>query len=107
MTYSYELLAVGIMAAVTALLRFLPFAVFKGRETPAVLTYLGKALPFAVMGMLCVYCIKDIGFGSLKEFLPITAAVVVTVVLHTVKRNTLLSIIGGTAVYMIMIRLPL
>jgi len=88
-------------AVVTALLRFLPFAIFgENRKTPPVITYLGRVLPFAIMGMLVVYCLKDISapFG-LPEFLGCGAVAA----LHVWKRSTLLSIAGGTAVYMLLL----
>ena len=49
---------VAVMAAVTILLRFLPFWVFKGK-TPAYITYLGKVLPPAIIGMLVIYCLRN------------------------------------------------
>ena len=49
-----------VSAAVTAALRFAPFLIFgRGKETPELVLYLGKVLPFAIMGMLVVYCMKD------------------------------------------------
>ena len=57
---TYVILAVAIMALVTAAIRFAPFVLFAGRKTPKVITYLGSVLPYAVMGMLVVYCLKDV-----------------------------------------------
>ena len=52
---------IAVIALVTALLRFLPFWIFgENRKTPALITYLGKVLPYAIMGMLVVYCLKDV-----------------------------------------------
>ena len=54
---------VAIMAVITMLLRFLPFWVFGGKkQTSPLITYLGKVLPFAIMGMLVVYCLKSVNF---------------------------------------------
>lgn len=103
--FVYAALAVGVMALVTALLRFLPFFVFNGRRpVPKVIRYLGATLPYAVMGMLVVYCLKSISFGSLSGWLPPALSVFAVVVLHIWKRNTLFSIIAGTALYMLLIR---
>ena len=101
MTELHAVLLVAVTSAVTILLRFLPFAVFSGsRKTPAYVTYLGKVLPFAVMGMLVVYCLKDLTapFG-----IPELLGCVVVALLHVWKRSTLLSIGGGTAVYMLLV----
>ena len=106
MSRQAALWAVVIMAAVTALLRFLPFWIFSGkRKTPRVVAYLGRVLPYALMGMLVVYCLRGVGFASLSGWLPALAASLCVVGLHVWRRNTLVSIVGGTAVYMILIRL--
>ena len=97
--------AVVIMAVVTALLRFLPFLIFGGKhKTPKAVTYLGKVLPCAVMGMLVIYCLRDVTFGSLAGFLPSLIACAVVVGLYLLKKNTLLSIAGGTVCYMILVQ---
>ena len=102
----YTFLLVGVVALVTALLRFLPFLVFDGRRSvPAVIRYLGQVLPYSVMAMLVVYCLKGVSFGAFSEWLPSAISVAAVVVLHLWKRNTLLSIIGGTACYMLLLRL--
>lgn len=103
---TYSALMVGVVALVTILLRFLPFMIFGGkRKTPELITYLGKVLPFAIMGMLVVYCLRNISFASSPFGLPELIAVAVVVGLHLWKRNTLVSIIGGTACYMVLVQL--
>jgi branched-subunit amino acid transport protein AzlD len=92
---------IAVAALVTALLRFLPFWIFGGkRKTPELVTYLARVLPYAIMGMLVIYCLKDMTapFG-LPELLGCAAVVL----LHVWKRSTLLSIAGGTACYMLLI----
>lgn len=97
--------AVVIMAAVTILLRVLPFLVFSRGKTPAYVSFLGKYLPYAIMGMLVVYCLKGISFVTMPFGIPELAAAAVVVFLHLWKRNTLLSILCGTACYMAIIQL--
>lgn len=93
-------------ALVTALLRFLPFMIFSGdRETPAYISYLGKVLPYAIMAMLVVFCLKGISFAAAPYGIPEFLACGLTALLHVWKRNTLLSIVGGTACYMMLIQL--
>lgn len=95
-----------VMALVTAGLRFLPFVIFtKGRKVPEVVAYLGRVLPYAVMAMLVVYCLKGISFVQMPFGLPEIISVVLVVVLHVWKRNTLLSIVGGTVCYMVLVQL--
>ena len=98
------MLAIVIMALVTAALRFLPFVLFVGRETPRWISYLGKVLPYAIMGMLVVYCLKGVSFTAPARFLPELIAGSVVVVSYVVKRSTLLSIIGGTVCYMLLVQ---
>ena len=94
-----------VMAAVTAALRFLPFLVFRRRETPAFISYLGRALPCAVMGMLVVFCFKNVSLTAAPFGIPELIASAIVVGLHAWRRNTLLSILVGTASYMLMVQL--
>lgn len=95
-----------VMALVTAALRFLPFIIFsKGRKVPEVVAYLGRVLPYAVMAMLVVYCLKGISFVKMPFGVPELISVVLVVVLHVWKRNTLLSIVGGTVCYMVLVQM--
>lgn len=105
MNNHYALLIVLTMSAVTILLRFLPFLVFGKRETPKFVEYLGNVLPYAVMAMLVVYCLKGVSFISVPFAIPEIVSVVMVVLIHTWKRNTLLSIVLGTICYMILIRI--
>ena len=103
---TYIWLSVAIIALLTAALRFLPFALFgNGRQTPRIIEKLSSMLPYAIMGMLVVYCLKDTSFSSLGGFMPALIASAVVVLLHVWKRNTLLSIISGTVCYMLLVQL--
>ncbi len=97
--------AIAVMAAVTLLLRVLPFLIFREGKAPAYIEFLGKYLPYSIMGMLVIYCIKDISFVKPPFGLPELACVVLVAVLHIWKRNTLLSIVTGTASYMLLLRI--
>ena len=102
---SHAALIIVVAGAVTLLLRFLPFLIFNGkRETPPYIIYLGKVLPYAIMGMLVIYCLRGISFTAAANFLPELIACAVVVLAHVWKRNTLLSIISGTACYMLLVQ---
>lgn len=105
---THGVIAIVIMICVTAALRFIPFVVFNGkRETPKLITYLGKTLPAAIMGMLVVYCLKGVEFTKnvgLEGWLPALIASLSVVLSYIWKKNTLLSIILGTAIYMLLLR---
>ncbi len=99
----HSLALVLTMAAVTAVLRFLPFVLFS-KKTPAPILYLASRLPNAIMAMLVVYCLKNVSFLSGTHGIPEIMAVVLVVILHKWKHNTLLSILGGTAAYMVLVQ---
>lgn len=102
----HDILLVAIVALVTAFLRFLPFLIFgENRTTPPLIAYLGKVLPFAIMGMLVVYCLKDVHFLSGSFGIPEILGCAVVALLHVWKRNTLLSIGAGTVCYMLLVQL--
>jgi len=96
---------VAVVALVTIGLRFLPFIIFRGRETPKFIAYLGKVLPFAIMGMLVVYCLRNVSFTAAPFGIPEVISVVLVVALHIWKKNTLLSIISGTVCYMVLVQM--
>ena len=104
MVNTHTFLLIAVIAVVTYLLRSLPFLVFSGGKTPAFVTYLGKVLPYAIMGMLVVYCLKDTTVLSWPYGIPELLACIVVVLLHLWRRNTLLSIAVGTACYMVLIQ---
>lgn len=94
----HTLAVIAVAALVTIVLRFAPFLIFRG-QTPPVISWLGRVLPFAIMGMLVVYCLKEPASAfAWKELL----GCAVVALLHIWKRSTLLSIAGGTAVYMLL-----
>ncbi len=94
---------VAVMSLVTILLRFLPFLIFR-KQTPAYITYLGKVLPPAIIGMLVVYCLKDITLTAHPHGLPELIAAACVVGLQVWRRNALISILSGTVVYMLLIQ---
>ena len=94
---------VAVMALVTMLLRFLPFIVFR-KKVPGYIVYLGEVLPPAIIGMLVIYCLKDVDLLSGSHGIPELIAAACVVALQALKRNTLLSILAGTAVYMLLVQ---
>ena len=101
----HSLLIVAVMAVFTALTRFLPFFAFpEGRKRPKVITYLGTVLPYALIGMLVVYCFKSVSVFAYPYCIPELLAVVLVIVLHIWKRNTLISVFGGVIFYMVLVQ---
>lgn len=106
MNNTHSVLLVLVIAIVTIALRFLPFIIFSNKnKTPKLITYLGNVLPFAIMGMLVIYCLRNISFVYSPFGLPEIISCVLVVILHAWRGNTLLSILSGTVVYMILVQL--
>lgn len=93
------------VAAGTQLTRWLPFLLFpEKRQPPGVILFLGRVLPPAVMGLLVVYCLKNVSLTAAPHGLPEAIAIGAIVIVHRWRGNVLLSIAGGTAVYMLLIQ---
>lgn len=106
LTPQQTLLMILAVAAGAVLTRFFPFLLFpENRKIPPIISYLGRALPAAMMGLLVVYCLKDVTFTAAPFGLPEAIAVCVIIGLHSWKSNTLLSIGGGTLVYMLLVQM--
>ena len=101
---AHSAMLVAVMSVVTILLRAAPFLVFK-KKAPAYIIYLGRVLPAAIIGMLVIYCLRDTDLLSAPFGAPELIAGLLVVWLHAWKRNILLSILAGTASYMLLIRL--
>lgn len=101
----HAIATIATAALVTVGLRFLPFLIFgESRKTPTIISYLGQVLPFAIMGMLVVYCLKDVSLTDAPFGIPEFLGCVTVAGLHVWKRNTLLSIGAGTVFYMILVQ---
>lgn len=105
LTYWQTLAIILAVAAGTQLTRWLPFLVFpESRQPPAWVEALGKLLPAAMMGLLVVYCLRNVAWLSAPHGAPELIAIAAVVALHLWKRNVLLSIAGGTVLYMVLVQ---
>jgi branched-subunit amino acid transport protein AzlD len=106
MTNTISTVAVILVVAVcTFLTRVFPFLIFGGkREVPKWVSLLGKSLPPTIIATLVIYCLKEINIFYGNHGLPELISVSVVILLHVWKKNTLLSILAGTAIYMILIQ---
>lgn len=106
LTPSQTILTIAAIAIGTMITRFLPFVIFpESKEPPIVVEYLAKVLPAAMMGLLVVYCLKNVSIITAPHGLPELIAIAVIVLLHKWRDNVLLSIGGGTLVYMLLVQL--
>ena len=104
MTLTQQIATVAILALATSLTRFVPFVLFHGSRTPRYIHYLSQVLPPAVFGMLVVYCMKDVDFAAGSHGMPELTGVALTVGLHLRWRRMLVSIMGGTLYYMLLVQ---
>lgn len=117
LTTTQAIAAIAVMAVVTFFTRALPFLLFdRGDHPPKLVLYLGRVLPPAVIAMLIIYCLKSnilaveanltslLDPAVLNQWLPALLAVAVVVILHIWKHNNLLSIFGGTILYMFLVQ---
>ena len=106
MTLTEQIITIGAVVLATMLTRFLPFIIFPaGKSTPKFIQYLGKVLPAAVFGLLVVYCLKDVNILTGSHGIPELIAIAFVIVLHLWKKQMLLSIAGGTVLYMLLVQL--
>lgn len=96
------LVVVGLTTMAT---RFVPFLLFGGKyAAPEWIKRLGLILPSALMGMLVIYCLKDVQILQYPYGIPELIGCAVTAGLHAWKRNYLISIAAGTILYMLLVQ---
>lgn len=100
----HSVFLIAVIAAVTIILRFLPFILFS-QKLPKIVSYLGTVLPCAIIAMLVVYCLKDISLTDSSHGIPESVSVLLVIIIHKWKHNTLFSILTGTIFYMLILQL--
>lgn len=102
----YILSAILVSAGITLGLRALPFLFFRDeRKMPEWLSRLGAILPSAIMAVLIVYCLRSVKSDFVGSGIPGMLAVLVVAISYRWKHNTFISIVAGTVVYMVLIRM--
>lgn len=105
MTFTEQMITIGMVVLGTVLTRFLPFLIFPaGKPVPNYIRYLGKALPPAVFGLLVIYCLKNVSLFAGSHGVPEFLSIAVVAGLHLWKRQMLVSIAGGTICYMVLVQ---
>ncbi len=106
MVDTYHAIAIIAVATIcTFITRVVPFALFgRNKAMPPLVKEIATKLPPAIIAILVIYCIKDVNLGDMTKFAATIISVVAVVVLHLWKRKILLSIGGGTVIYMVLLR---
>ena len=104
--FLYSVSIITAVAVTSYFLRAFPFLVLnkKNKAVEKYMMYLGKVLPPAVIGILIIFCLKDTSIVNSPYGIPEMLAVAVVVLLHVWKRNSLISILGGTVFYMYLVQ---
>ncbi|MPW25712.1 branched-chain amino acid transporter AzlD [Alkalibaculum sp. M08DMB] len=105
LTNSNLIITIIIMATTTFFTRLVPFIIFpSNKETPKYILYLGDVLPYSIIGMLIIYCLKNISLLTFPYGMGEIIAILFVIIVHVWKKNTLLSICGGTILYMFLVQ---
>ena len=106
MSTTQHIITILMVVLATMLTRYLPFVLFPaGKKTPAYIQYLGKTLPYAAIGLLVVYCIKDVNFTVAPFGIFEIISIFTVAILHFWKKNMFLSIAVGTLLYMVLVQM--
>lgn len=105
MSLTEQIITIVMCVIGTVMPRSLAFLLFKpGKNMPAYIRYLGRALPAAIFAMLVVYCLKNVSFVSGSYGIPEMIGLMVTTAIHLWKHNMMLSMVAGTAIYMLLVQ---
>lgn len=106
MTFTQQIITIIMVVLGTIITRFLSFVIFPSdREAPKYVQDIGVLLPSAVLGLLVIYCLKDVKIHSGNHGIPELIAVGIVTLLHIWKKNMFLSIAGGTIIYMALVQI--
>ena len=104
--YMHAILIIVVMGGATLATRILPVLIFgRGERVPDFILYLGKVIPYTAMGLLIVYCLRDVSILHGSHGLPELIALAAVTASYLWRRNTILSVIIGTVLYMFLVQM--
>ena len=104
--YNHAMIIILVMGLATLATRILPVLIFgQGKKVPDYIMYLGRVVPYTAMGLLIVYCLKDVSVFEAPHALPEIFGLAVVSGSYLWKRNTIFSVVVGTVAYMVMVQL--
>ena len=102
---SHAIIVMIIMGIATLATRILPVLIFgRGKKIPDYIMYLGKVVPYTAIGLLIVYCFRDLSIAETPHAFPELIATIIVVASYLWKRNTIFTVVIGTAAYMAMVQ---
>jgi len=102
----HAMLIMAVMGGAVLATRILPVLVFgRSEKVPEFILYLGKVIPYTAMGLLIVYCLRDVSVIHGSHGLPELIALAAVTATYLWKRNTIFSVIIGTMLYMFLLQM--
>jgi branched-subunit amino acid transport protein AzlD len=103
--YGHAMIVIIVMGLAVLATRIVPVLIFgRGEKVPEFILYLGRVVPYTAMGLLIVYCLRDVPVFDAPHGLPELIALAVVAVSYIWKRNTIFSVVIGTALYMFLVQ---
>ncbi len=103
--YRHAMIVIAVMGLAVLSTRIVPVLIFgRGERVPEFILYLGRVVPYTAMGLLIVYCLRDVPVMDAPHGLPEIISLAVVTVTYIWKRNTILSVVIGTALYMFFVQ---
>ena len=103
--YGHVAIVIAVMGLAVLATRIVPVLIFgRGEKVPEFILYLGRVVPYTAMGLLIVYCLRDMPVLDAPHGLPEIISLTVVTVTYLWKRNTILSVVAGTALYMFLVQ---
>lgn len=103
--YGHAMIVIAVMGLAVLATRIVPVLIFgRGEKVPEFILYLGRVVPYTAMGLLIVYCLRDVPVFEAPHGLPELLALAVVSVTYIWKHNTIFSVVIGTALYMFLVQ---
>ena len=104
--YRHAMIIILVMGLMTFATRILPVVIFgRGEKVPDYIMYLGRVVPYTAMGLLIVYCLRDVPVLEAPHAMPEFISLAVVVLTYLWKRNTIFSVVVGTVLYMVFVQM--
>ncbi len=103
--HRHAMIVIAVMGLAVLATRIVPVLIFgRGEKVPEFILYLGRVVPYTAMGLLIVYCLRDVPVLEAPHGLPEAISLAVVTVTYLWKRNSILSVVIGTALYMFLVQ---
>ena len=100
----YIFLAMISAAIGMIICRMLPYIIFANGKLPKIVKFYEKYLPFSLMAILFFLCLSTVKFSVYPYGFPEILTLLIVGALQFWKKNVILSLFVGTAIYLVLIR---